>query len=1172
MPTTSPPLPPISTRREIGGSFRSRSQKHISISDPAHHVTEAIGDMYGDDEDWKRQSQVSQYSQNSQDGMGLGSPTSPGSTRRSQTLGALPSANIQSSIRSVGDNDGGRSPGGGNLRSQPLQSSSNARPLSFLPSPNNMSPESDESYFSNMKWPGMRTSTSGDPTTAPDERTGTISDNLHSPKTRPSAQTNGGVKGKSHTVPALLPSQARKGVVIDAGTPPSPSPSLRENQHLLSSGGGQAFPLSELDDLNNDPLAFTKELNNLQALRRMSMDVGNTSDPDLPTFGGIGGIGIGGGISVMPSVAPTGGDDEEDPNRLFWVPARVHPELAPMEFKSFLENRVKTIKRRSGESLSLSPDSLERSGSGSSLRRKKSMLSRQIDNKDGKGALGYQDGAEKLERRKSTLNQSIGPELKLADLTELDEMVRDPSKAMEKLSLSRGVDAAGQEVPSSEDMPILPAAPGGGLKRSTHTTYRKGSLRRGERAPYSKRAAERAGLRGLEGTDSEDSAAGTPPTETYPRPGRRRGPTVEKAPPMPDSIPEQFKLDRTNTTPAISEEREQLDTTKAQPPNRSGSLQLRQFNPRNESPIPQIVETPPEEEESTDGGITGGPKVSPQYPFPERSSSYTAPTEPPPRSSRRPQVQRLQSSVGDAIPKIATPTTEPAKPASIMGQEISKESAKSAWEREPSREQSRETRELAQTITSPEAVNNATSYDLTYIPTMPAPAPDRPSRESSVKLTKLRDDDTESVSSKKSWFSFKSDGSRKGKKKDKEKEREKEKEKYAEKLGAEDDEPRKGKLKTSMEKVHDTARLDVLQAAVEQTAQRGRESLLLDRDSIDNKLTEDRRKESNRKSTEKEKEKEGKDGKGGLFGLFSSRSKKNASDLSPAGGKHSKKKSSSSLRPNSRHSADSARGPGRPDVDYQWTRFSLLEERAIYRMAHIKLANPRRELRSQVLLSNFMYGYLEKVREMHPGVNIPGRGDKTKERKEREEREAAERARREEEERQYQEQQRLIEEERLAAESGGGYGYGFDVRPPFPFLSFQASLTSKRAPMIPHSSTPALVRKPEAVSRMLTIAKFMIMINGTAIMHTITIAQRIIISISRTRIRMTTSMGSSTMVAAMSRIGMDAGIGMGTMRCGEEWEWNGESRKRIWVHNTFVWRMVLWIAGQRWPGCIARIK
>lgn len=40
-------------------------------------------------------------------------------------------------------------------------------------------------------------------------------------------------------------------------------------------------------------------------------------------------------------------------------------------------------------------------------------------------------------------------------------------------------------------------------------------------------------------------------------------------------------------------------------------------------------------------------------------------------------------------------------------------------------------------------------------------------------------------------------------------------------------------------------------------------------------------------------------------------------------------------------------------------------------MAHIKLANPRRALYSQVLLSNFMYSYLAKVQQMHPQIQIP---------------------------------------------------------------------------------------------------------------------------------------------------------------------------------------------------------
>jgi hypothetical protein len=42
-------------------------------------------------------------------------------------------------------------------------------------------------------------------------------------------------------------------------------------------------------------------------------------------------------------------------------------------------------------------------------------------------------------------------------------------------------------------------------------------------------------------------------------------------------------------------------------------------------------------------------------------------------------------------------------------------------------------------------------------------------------------------------------------------------------------------------------------------------------------------------------------------------------------------------------------------------RFPVHVERALYRLSHLKLANPRRQLRQQVLLSNFMYAYLNLV-------------------------------------------------------------------------------------------------------------------------------------------------------------------------------------------------------------------
>ncbi|KAI5303856.1 hypothetical protein KEM56_007118 [Ascosphaera pollenicola] len=61
----------------------------------------------------------------------------------------------------------------------------------------------------------------------------------------------------------------------------------------------------------------------------------------------------------------------------------------------------------------------------------------------------------------------------------------------------------------------------------------------------------------------------------------------------------------------------------------------------------------------------------------------------------------------------------------------------------------------------------------------------------------------------------------------------------------------------------------------------------------------------------------------------------------------------------------------RPDIDYPWTRFTLAEEREIYRLAHKKLSSQGRPLLPQVLLSNFMYSYLAKVQAANPHMALP---------------------------------------------------------------------------------------------------------------------------------------------------------------------------------------------------------
>lgn len=67
-----------------------------------------------------------------------------------------------------------------------------------------------------------------------------------------------------------------------------------------------------------------------------------------------------------------------------------------------------------------------------------------------------------------------------------------------------------------------------------------------------------------------------------------------------------------------------------------------------------------------------------------------------------------------------------------------------------------------------------------------------------------------------------------------------------------------------------------------------------------------------------------------------------------------------------------------PDVDYCWTRYEKLEERRFYQMAHAKLMDTQRGLCSQILLTNFMFGYLHKAqREGRQATIVNPKPDQT---------------------------------------------------------------------------------------------------------------------------------------------------------------------------------------------------
>lgn len=203
----------------------------------------------------------------------------------------------------------------------------------------------------------------------------------------------------------------------------------------------------------------------------------------------------------------------------------------------------------------------------------------------------------------------------------------------------------------------------------------------------------------------------------------------------------------------------------------------------------------------------------------------------------------------------------------------------------------------------------------------------------------------------------------------------------------------KSKVQKPQDKSHDNTRLDVLQNSID--GNKGRESVVIDRQTVQ---IDHEKKTSKKPSGDAKKEKET-----GLFSsIFGGGKKKGDKDSSS-------KKGGSSLRG---LSPDPPQRRLQPDVDYNWSRFSILEERAIYRMAHIKLANPRRELYSQVLLSNFMYSYLAKVQQMHPQIQIPqSAAQKQQARKAQQQKKAAEQQAAQQQQAQQQQQQQQGAEE-----------------------------------------------------------------------------------------------------------------------------------------------------------------
>ncbi|KAF8246793.1 hypothetical protein K440DRAFT_630692 [Wilcoxina mikolae CBS 423.85] len=656
------------------------------------------------------------------------------------------------------------------------------------------------------------------------------------------------------------------GGVPGVQTPPA-SPA-RSGSPSLSDTANKQYPLNDID-YESDPVAVAQEISNLQALRRMSMDVTSTADPDLPSFN-----------SFVPSTPP----DDSDPGSVFWVPARLHPELAPQEFSAYLEQKKNEIRRpQTREGGKLSPNGP--SSTGPSLRRKKSMLSRQID---AEGGRHYRDGAERLEKRKSLTGGDVSP------VIQLDDLMKDPTALMHKLSVDsqRRI----EEGDRTDDVPII-FAPKVGLKRSTATHYRRGSLRRGERVG-SKRIlpSQTADADGEDYTPSRgfrlDRVATEPilPSSTEdrdelgPMPSTSFDELISKATPDSNSIPDKHKSAPAPKARRSSSPKATTRTRTSEPP----------------PPVPIIVETPP-----------------PVVEHPERRASL----EPPPSGSLKKRPPMNRSS--DSSPDVST--------------------------------------------------------EHMVVPEPKGDKKDRKRPDSSGSASKDR---------KTSWGWLLGDS---------EKAKEKEEQKEREKVKAKKEKRPKSADKNDKNDKNDGARLDVLQKSIEL----GNTGKVIGSDPAAATINEPAKSETRESRRSRGEEKKDKEKDSGFLSFFGGSRKKTGDSSSTE--KKVGRSSSRGTSPDPHHEKP---------TPYYYTRFPIHIERAIYRLSHLKLANPRRPLHQQVLLSNFMYSYLAKVQQTQPHLIQQATVSQSQQQKQ-----AAAEQQRQQEEQRWQQRQ----EEQQRQRGGGGY-------------------------------------------------------------------------------------------------------------------------------------------------------
>lgn len=131
------------------------------------------------------------------------------------------------------------------------------------------------------------------------------------------------------------------------------------------------------------------------------------------------------GIPSFVSQDPAASTSEsiEHTSQLFWVPARLHPELAPQEFRTFLKEHARSPETLSNPGLSPSTSKSSRLG------RQKSLLSRQYKPSANDGVENEDSKVVPIRRNRTSVYARGGPQLTISDLQKLEELAEEAARS-----------------------------------------------------------------------------------------------------------------------------------------------------------------------------------------------------------------------------------------------------------------------------------------------------------------------------------------------------------------------------------------------------------------------------------------------------------------------------------------------------------------------------------------------------------------------------------------------------------------------------------------------------------------------------------------------------------------------------------------------------------------------